>query len=523
MVRQYIGIILFFQLKILASEVLHYELILHKKKTYDEGYIEVYLPFQDSHLYTKISLAHSRLFCGKKNDDFNITDIDISSDDIYPNKKKTGKFAIGKFNITTHQNITLNIIYSNSFYSFLGLAREVDYSNPEIEKEYNMDFMSQLIKNGIINKFYIYFTPFYNNDGTLYPHPYLELGRFPNPFDTYSKFSSYSPLNNKYPKKWSLSLSYILFGNFDPKNISDKNKKEIHADVIFTEFFNNKNYIPETYKIFFDDIFINHFNCETYLHSYTCPNSILETKFYFVFNGFAHLIPNNLLFSSSELSNVNYTNFLFTSEIDYISFDSDFFGVYHRLFDKENNTIRFVYPKDEKYILDVQSLGYENRNGVKKEYEDIEFLRKWNIELKEKEKNINITLNEIELKKKNLDKKEEELNNWNKNLSNLEKELKEKEKNINITLNDLELKKKNLDKREEEIKKKEKEIEGKNKKIDELEKKITKLEKENNVKFVIIIVLLFIFLIIMIIIIKICIDKSKKKDIPESTISLINE
>ena len=35
MVRQYIGIILFFQLKILASEVLHYELILHKKKTYD--------------------------------------------------------------------------------------------------------------------------------------------------------------------------------------------------------------------------------------------------------------------------------------------------------------------------------------------------------------------------------------------------------------------------------------------------------------------------------------------------------
>ena len=90
-----------------------------------------------------------------------------------------------------------------------------------------MDFISQLIQKNIIEKYYIYFTPFFNIDGSLYSEPYLELGRLPNPFEAYSHLSSYSPLSNKYPKKWSIHLSHILFGNFNPNDIPKENQKPI--------------------------------------------------------------------------------------------------------------------------------------------------------------------------------------------------------------------------------------------------------------------------------------------------------
>ena len=93
-----------------------------------------------------------------------------------------------------------------------------------------------------------------------------------------------------------------------------------------------------------------------------------KLKLYFVFNGYAHLISNNLIFHQGTESKYNYTNFKFINQVEYISFDNYIFGNYHKLYDEENNTIRFVYPNDESYILDVgEFTGYENRKGTKKE------------------------------------------------------------------------------------------------------------------------------------------------------------
>ncbi len=548
MYRQYFGFIFFFQLQILALQVLHYQLSLHPPKYGLEEYIEFTFPFNNSNLYVRVSLTHSQFIIEKRKDnDFNITDINILTDDIDEKKKKSGKLAIGKFKINSVENVTLNFIYSNSStYSYLGLAREVDYNNKEVEKNYDMDFISQLIKNNVIQKYFIYFSPFYYNNGSFFPEPYLELGRLPDPFIAYSKLSSYSPLNKKYTKKWSIHLSHVLFGDFNPKNIPEENQKAIHAEVIFTESLSNNNLIPYDYKIYFDDIFINKLNCEASLSNYKCPNKMIESfKFYFVFNGFAHLIPNSILFYT--VSDLNYTSFKFTKEIDYISLDSNFFGFYHRLYDKENNTIRFVYPQDKNYILDVQSLGYENRDGVKKDYKDIIYLQKWESELIEKEKNINITYNEIEEKKKELNKKEGELNELNKNLSIWEKNLKEKEKEteekiknfenkikeLNNNIDSLEKKNlnlsKNISEKEEQIKMFESKIKDLNYNISNLNKIISEKDKEikeknNNNSFKITLIVIIILIIIIIIIICYFSYKLKKEKIEhENIVSLINE
>ena len=547
MFSQYFVFILFFQLKILTLEAIHYKLHLHQPKSYEEGYIELYFPYSDSYLYLKLSLSHSQFSVGKKDNTFNVTDIDILTDDIDPKKKKSGKLAIGKFNISTIENVTLNFIYlNNSFYSFLGLAREVDYNNIEVKKNYEMDFISQLIQKNIIEKYYIYFTPFFNIDGSLYSEPYLELGRLPNPFEAYSHLSSYSPLSNKYPKKWSIHLSHILFGNFNPNDIPKENQKPIHTEVIFIESFNHKNYIPEIYKIYFDDIFINQYKCETILESYKCPFKMLESiKFYFVFNGFAHLIPNNLLFHSGLDEDFNYTNFDFTSRIDYISLDNNLFGFYHRLYDKENNTIRFVYPLDEKYILDVKSLGYENRDGFKKDYKDIEFLRKWERDLIEKEKNINVTYNELEEKKKQLDKKEVEINDMKKNLSIWENDLREKEKETEEKIKKFENKIKELDNNIETLKNKTnnlnqtisekeqqiKELQNKNlnlnQTISEKQQQIKELQNKNlnliNIKKFTIIIIIILIIIILITIGYLIYKLKKEKNNIDNCVSLINE
>ena len=143
-------------------------------------------------------------------------------------------------------------------------------------------------------------------------------------------------------------------------------------------------------------------NCEFSNIYLTYPTEkIKQYKLYYVFNGFAHKIPNSLLFGNGNGNGThNYSNSEFSSEIDYVSIDSYIFGVYLRLYDGENNTVRFLYPDDDKFIVDVEKFtGYENRNGTKKEVPSREYLRDYEKKLIKKEKEINDSLIEIEEKK----------------------------------------------------------------------------------------------------------------------------
>ena len=178
---------------------------------------------------------------------FNITDIDILQDDIYPNKNPSGKLAMGNFTFKENVNVDLNFMFNENKYAstYLGLSRGVIYNNKTIEEEYELDFVTQFIKKGVINKYYIFLPPFFNSEGKTLSDTYLEIGRFPLTFEIYEKLSSYTPLNDRYPKKWSVKLSHILFGDINANYIPDKNKRDIYADVIFTESYKqNNNYIP---------------------------------------------------------------------------------------------------------------------------------------------------------------------------------------------------------------------------------------------------------------------------------------
>jgi hypothetical protein len=228
-------------------------------------------------------------------------------------------------------------------------------------------------------------------------------------------------------------------------------------------------------------------------------------KLYFVFNGYAHLISNNLIFHKGTDEEYLYANFEFSNEIEYISIDSYVFGNYHKLFDKENNTIRFVDPNDKSSILDVGGItGYENRNGTSKDIPDIGFLRDWEKRLKEKEKTMNETMKEIEEKKKILDKREGELNKCQTNLTNWENNLCQKEEAFekekeNITKENKELKEEV--KYEKELNNKLNEtIQEKEKKIEELNiqiKEVDNLKTQNTIE---IIGLISLFLIVVILI-----------------------
>ena len=76
---------------------------------------------------------------------------------------------------------------SDAYYSYIGLSKGVPYNNASIEEQFELDFISQLIRKGIIDKYYIYLSPIFNTDGTTTNSPYLEIGRFPSVFDTYGK------------------------------------------------------------------------------------------------------------------------------------------------------------------------------------------------------------------------------------------------------------------------------------------------------------------------------------------------
>jgi len=245
----------------------------------------------------------------------------------------------------------------------------------------------------------------------------------------------------------------------------------------------------------------------------------IKLKLYFVFNGYAHLISNKLLFHNGTTEGYLYANFEFSNEIEYISLDSYVLGNYHKLFDKENNTIRFVEPNDKSSILDVGEItGYENRGGTSKDVPDIGFLRDWEKSLKEKEKTMNETMKEIEEKKKILDKREGELNKCQANLTNWENNLCQKEEefekaNENIIKENKELKEEVKYEKEQNsklndtiqglnnaIKNQNETIREKEKKIEELNAQIEEVDNlhtQNMIEIIGIIALVFIIAILI--------------------------
>ena len=443
-------LICIFILNSFELDFLHFNLNLVKRSVafQTEEYMYIDTRFLGKYSTTIISFSHSKLISKLNEQNFNITDIDISQDDIFPNVNKVGKIGKGNFSLTNELNVELNFMYqSDIYYSYIGLSRGVAYNNASIEEDYELDFISQLIRKGIIDKYYIYLSPIFNTNGTTKDSPYLEIGRFPAVFDIYGKMSSYIPFNDKYPTKWAVKLTYILFGTISENNIPESNKRNIEADIIFSDSYKTKNYISNSYRNILDTIFVDQYKCEFYSSTYKCSSDILtKLKLYFVFNGYAHLVSNNLIFHKGTDEGYLFANFEFTNTIEYISLDSYVFGNYHKLFDKENNTIRFVDPNDKSSILDVGGItGYENRNGTSKDVPDIGFLRDLEKRLKEKEKSMNETMKEIEEKKKILDKREGELNKCQTNLTNWENNLCQKEEEFekekeNITKENKELK-----------------------------------------------------------------------------------
>ena len=175
----------------------------------------------------------------------------------------------------------MNVLYNGSAErSILGLARRGNYNNSEIEQLYDLDFMSQLLNQGVINKYYIYFHPFYyiNGEEIKNPNASLELGRLPIYFTNNFNYS-YTPLNNRYPTKWATKLSHIILNDIKQDDIY-----EINADVIFTDSnHREKNILPEKLRPLFKKIFVDKMDCDitTWNHEIMCPTKKIETtKFY---------------------------------------------------------------------------------------------------------------------------------------------------------------------------------------------------------------------------------------------------
>ena len=385
-------------LALLISSVINAEVLVYPLNLYhvDSGKFTTELYFQKIRRDVRISLGSSEFLIEAYNSDYNISKINVKYDNDYPEKPTSGYITTGIFNVSRSGKDTmeLNVLYNNTISeSILGLARSVKYPNKEIEGLYDLDFMSQLLKKKVINEHYIYLTPFFKINGELEDKPQLELGRMPSVFGDKSKFS-YTPLNKLYPTKWASKLSHIFLGDINENNIY-----EIHADVIFTETHHLLSYIPEKLRPVFKPIF-DKMNCEYRGDRISCPiKTIQETKFYLVFNGYAHLIPGNLLFHYTDKRSYSTCSFEFTTKIDYIKIDSRIFGSYHRLYDGEDNTIRFAYPKDPNFIVDVKDItGYERR------FDDeisIVYLKDWERRLKKRELAMNETLKEFNEREKN--------------------------------------------------------------------------------------------------------------------------
>ena len=290
----------------------------------------------------------------------------------------------------------------------MGLSRRVEYDDKEIEGKYNLDFVSQLIEQKIIDKYYIYLPAFFDDEGNVLPKLYITFGMIPNILDDYLDFNSYIPLNINYSSKWSVTLSHIMYEDTyyadKPMNMT----YSINADVIFTNSGNRSMIVSYKYKDIFDDIFISHLKCELVLEYYSCDKDKIDKfKLFFVFNGFSHLLLNMLI--SSSFTSSYYISILFRTDIDFIGIDTFTFGNYHFLFDGEKNFISLM-NKNEDAIKDVSDkCGYENRDGIQRKAHDMEYLLEWEERLKNESKKINETLKEIEEMKIELEKQQKTL------------------------------------------------------------------------------------------------------------------
>ena len=162
------------------------------------------------------------------------------------------------------------------------------------------------------------------------------------------------------------------------------------------------------YKDVFDDIFISHLNCEVRSGEFRCdPNKINKFKLFFVFNGFSHLLLNELI--TNIFADERYFYIYFSTNIDFIGIDTFTFGNYHFFFDGEKNFIRLM-NKNEDAIKDVSNkCGYENRDGIQRKAHDMEYLLEWEEKLKNESKKINETLKEVEEMKIELEKQQKTL------------------------------------------------------------------------------------------------------------------
>ena len=310
-----------------------------------------------------------------------------------------------------------------------------------------MDFVSQLIEQKVIEKYYIYLPAFFDEKGKYFSDLYLTLGMFPNILDNYYNQTSYAPLNTKYPKKWSLILSHIIYTDeYNSENPVNKTFS-IYADVIFTNSGGEYITLPLKYKDIFDDIFISYLNCEVVLGDYRCYKSRTDKfKLFFVFNGFSHLLSNELISDIVSVFKERNFNIKYDNDIDFIAIDTYTFGNYHILFDGEENFI-LLMNKNKNNISDVSDIcGYENRDRKQRKTHDKEYLLEWEERLKNESKKINETLEEIEKMKAESEKERKTLEEEIKlcksdvlkqEVENLRKDLETKEKEKNEVINNL--------------------------------------------------------------------------------------
>ena len=111
-------LICIFILNSLELDFLHFNVKLYKRNSgfRTEEYIYIYTKFSGKYSTAIISLSQSKLISNLNEENFNITDIDISQDDIYPNANKVGKIGKGNFSLTDELNIDLNFMYQSDAY-----------------------------------------------------------------------------------------------------------------------------------------------------------------------------------------------------------------------------------------------------------------------------------------------------------------------------------------------------------------------------------------------------------------------
>ncbi len=417
------------------------------KSIISEKYLTLHLEFYKSANVVKttfsdktvflISFSHSKLIYKES---ANLQNINITDDDSYPSRQtKHGLLGTKYFQINNIVNLSFNYVYNNeSNYNYLGFSRGVEYDNKEILKKYNLDFVSQLIEKKIIDKYYIYLPAFFDDKGEVLPNLYLTLGMIPDILDNYLNQTSYAPLNTKYPKKWSVNISHIIYEDASDIDNPLKKKYTINTDVIFTNSGFQGIIVPSKYRDIFDDIFISHFQCKISFEKYRCnSNKVSNFKLFFVFNGFSHLISNELITDLIFKDEIEFY-FHFRDDVNFFGIDTFAFGNYHFLFDGEKNFIRFMNKK-EGMISDVSdTCGYENRDGIPSKYYDIQYLLEWEERLKNDSKKINETLIEVEKMKTDLeicksDVLKQEIDNLRKDLDTKEKDIS-KNKSLMILL-----------------------------------------------------------------------------------------